>query len=340
LAMDFVHDQLVTGRKLRILIIVDIHERVTNAIVAAIEHGGTRYRMPWHHDGAPTSRPVNAVSGKGYRGANTLLLWAAAELSGYPTGRWTTYRGWAAFGAQVRKSETATSVVFWKAFRKGSEDDANPSPIDGDDAQGRPRFMARGYSAFNAAQVDGNQPPAITPLDEAERHAGADAFFAHLKIPLATGCGQAFYRPATDTIHMPPFRQFRDWRAHASVLMHEAGHASGAKHRLDRDLSGRFGSEAYAGEELVGELIAAMVLADLGIAHEPRPDHAAYMASWLKVLRNDTRAIFTAASKTQAAVDWMHRQQPVAVTDPCDDSDVAGESLADDRSARAIAAAA
>jgi antirestriction protein ArdC len=296
--------------------------------------------MPWHHDGAPTSRPINAVSGKGYRGANTLLLWAAAELNAYPTGRWATYRGWAALGAQVCKGETATTIVFWKAFRKGNEEDADAGPIAGDDAQDRPRFMARGYSVFNAAQVDGYEPPAITPLDEAERHAGADAFFAHLNISLVTGGDQAFYRPATDTIHMPPFRQFRDWQAHASVLLHEAGHASGAKHRLDRDLSGRFGSEAYAGEELVGELIAAMVLADLGIAHEPRPDHAAYMASWLKVLKNDSRAIFTAASKAQAAVDWMHRQQPPAVTDPCDGSDVAGESVADDKSARAIAAAA
>lgn len=319
---------------------IDIYERVTHAIVAAIERGGTRYRMPWHHDGAPTSRPVNAVSGKGYRGANTLLLWAAAELNAHPTGRWATYRGWASLGAQVRKGEAATSIVFWKAFRKGSEDAADQGPIDGDDAQDRPRFMARGYFVFNAAQVDGYEPPAITPLDEAERHAGADAFFAHLKIPLATGGDQAFYRPATDTIHMPPFRQFRDWQAHASVLLHEAGHASGAKHRLDRDLSGRFGSEAYAGEELVAELIAAMILADLGIAHEPRPDHAAYMASWLKVLKNDSRAIFTAASKAQAAVDWMHRQQPRAVTDPCDGSDVAGESATDDRTSRAIAAAA
>lgn len=302
---------------------IDIHAQVTNAIIVAIERGGTRYRMPWHHDGAPTSRPVNAVSGKGYRGANTLLLWAAAEANGYATGRWATYRGWASLGGQVRKGERSTTVVFWKSFRKDGESQSDSSGIDGGDEPGRPRFMARGYSVFNQSQVDGYAPPVPTPLDEATRHAGADAFFANLNIPLIIGGDQAFYRPSTDTIHMPPFRQFRDWQSFVSVRQHEAGHASGAKHRLDRDLSGRFGSEAYAGEELVAEISAALALADLGIAHEPRPDHAAYVASWLKVLKNDTRAIFTAASKAQAAVDWMHAQQPgaAAVAPEEDDGD-------------------
>ncbi|MGL4243444.1 MAG: ArdC family protein [Beijerinckiaceae bacterium] len=291
---------------------IDVYAQVTNAIVAAIECGGTRYRMPWHHDGALTSRPVNAVSGKTYRGANTLLLWAAAEANGYATGRWATYRGWASLGAQVRKGERSTMVVFWKMFRKDGDDRDAGGSGDDDDTDGRPRFMARGYSVFNQRQVDGYEPPTMKPLDEATRHAGADAFFANLNIPLVSEGDQAFYRPSTDTIHMPPFRQFRDWQSFVSVRQHEAGHASGAKHRLDRDLTGRFGSEAYAGEELVAEISAALALADLGIAHEPRPDHAAYVASWLAVLKNDTRAIFTAASKAQAAVDWMHAQQPCA----------------------------
>jgi antirestriction protein ArdC len=317
---------------------IDIHAHVTNAIVAAIERGGTRYRMPWHHDGAPTSRPINAVSGKGYRGCNTLLLWAAAEANNYETGRWATYRGWASLGAQVRKGERSTTVVFWKTFRKGGDNPSDSRIVDGDDEPGRPRFMARGYPVFNQSQVDGYEPPVLTPLNEATRHAGADAFFTNLNIPLVTGGDQAFYRPATDTIHMPPFRQFRDWQAHASVLLHEAGHASGARHRLDRDLSGRFGSEAYAGEELVAELTAAMALADLGIAHEPRPDHAAYVASWLKILKSETRAIFTAASKAQAAVDWMHAQQPGAAATGLDEDE--GETSAADDVARVCAVAA
>jgi antirestriction protein ArdC len=96
------------------------------------------------------------------------------------------------------------------------------------------------------------------------------------------------------------------------VSAHEHGHASGAKHRLDRDLSGRFGSAAYAAEECCVEILSGLILADLGVAHHPRPDHAAYIATWLQVLKEDPRAIFTAASKAQQAADWMHVQKPQA----------------------------
>ena len=286
----------------------DVYEDVTNAIIAAIERGAGRYGMPWHHDGASASRPVNAVSGKPYRGANTLLLWAAAETAGYGSGRWATYRGWASNGAQVRKGEKAATVIFWKTFR-GDDGDSDEA-ANNDLSDHRPRFMARSYSVFNAAQVDGDAPPAFTPLAEAERHAGANSFFANLNIKLISGGSEALYLPSTDTIHMPAFASFRDWQGHASVLFHEAAHASGAKHRLDRDLSGRFGTWAYAAEELVAEFSAAFVLADLGIAHEPRSDHAAYLSGWLELLKSDPRALVTAASKAQAAADWMQAQQP------------------------------
>jgi len=106
---------------------------------------------------------------------------------------------------------------------------------------------------------------------------------------------------------MPPFASFRDPASFYGVWLHENGHACGAKHRLDRDLSGRFGSAAYAAEECCVEILSGLVLADLGIAHHPRPDHAAYIASWLEVLKDDPRAIFTAASKAQQAADWMAR---------------------------------
>jgi antirestriction protein ArdC len=109
---------------------------------------------------------------------------------------------------------------------------------------------------------------------------------------------------------MPPFASFHNAAAHYSTLYHEGIHATSAKHRCDRELSGRFGSEAYAMEECIADCGSAMILADLGIAAHPRPDHAAYIASWLKVLRNDTSAIFTAASKAQVAADWMHARQP------------------------------
>ncbi len=108
---------------------------------------------------------------------------------------------------------------------------------------------------------------------------------------------------------MPAFPAFRDAVAYYATLAHEVTHATGHASRCARDLKGRFGEEAYAAEELIAELGAAFLCADLALAPEPRPDHAAYVASWLKVLRGDKRAIFTAAAKAQQAADWMHARQ-------------------------------
>ena len=145
---------------------------------------------------------------------------------------------------------------------------------------------------------------------EAERIRHAEAFLSALQAPITFGEEQAYCRPATDTVHLPDFPRFRDAVSFYGVALHECGHASGAKHRLDRDLTGRFCSEAYAAEELCVELASVMVLADLGLVNHSYPVDLAYLASWLKVLRDDPRAIFMAASRAQAIADWMHAQQP------------------------------
>jgi antirestriction protein ArdC len=283
----------------------DIYANITNDIVTAIEAGAGTYTMPWHHDGSATSRPTNVVSAKAYRGANVIMLWLAARQAGYSSGLWGTYRQWAQLGGQVRKGERATSIVFWKINRSDKGDQEADEP-GGD----RLSFFARGYSVFNMAQVDGYEAPVMPALPESERLAAAEIFYANLRIPTIYGGCEAFYRPSEDRVHMPPFEAFHDGASHYSVLLHEAVHATAAPHRCDRDLSARFGSEAYGFEEVIADLGSAMLLADLGIAMRPRPDHAAYIASWLKVLKNDRSAIFTAASKAQAAADWMHAQQP------------------------------
>jgi antirestriction protein ArdC len=163
---------------------------------------------------------------------------------------------------------------------------------------------------FNRSQVDGYEPPAVDALPEAARILQAEAFIAALGIPATFDADAAYYRIDLDRIFMPAFAAFEDPLSYIATYIHEAGHATGAKHRLDRDFSTRFSCEALAVEELVAELTAGYVLADLGLAHHPRPDHAAYIASWLKLLKDDPRAVFTAAGKAQQAADWMHAQQP------------------------------
>lgn len=283
-----------------------IYDRITADILAAIERGAGTWRMPWHHDGSPAARPINVATGVAYRGLNILALWAAAEEAGYAHGLWGTYRCWAKLGAQVRKGERATLAVFWKRTESGDSDDGDDS-----DKTKRPRMFARGFSLFNVAQVDNYSAPEIPHLAESERIAHAEAFIAALKVQIVVDGDMAYYQPSTDTVHLPPFERFKDAVSHAAVSVHEHAHASGAKHRLDRDLTGRFGSFSYSMEEAVAELTASFILADLGLAHEPRPDHAAYIASWMEVLKSDPRAIFTAASKAQQAADWMHEQQQI-----------------------------
>ena len=311
----------------------DIYTRITQEIVAAIETGTTAggWKLPWHHDGSAIARPMNMSSQKRYRGINVLALWISAMKSGYGSGLWGTYRQFAAAGAQVRKGERSTMVVFWKQFQCGSADDdaadgggsgGNPGD-DRYDGYDRPRFMAKGYAVFNAAQVDGLDLPPQPVLPESERIQAAEEFFGNLCIPIRTEGDQACYVPSLDVVRMPPFARFRSAGHFYATLGHECGHATGAKHRLNRDLGGRFGSERYAVDEQIAELTASFIMADLGLAYGARPESTAYLASWLKVLKNDTRAIVTAASKAQAAADWMHAQQPGADTFPSDLDDSA-----------------
>lgn len=284
-----------------------VYDRITNEIIAAIEAGPGEFRMPWHHDGATTSRPLNVASGKPYRGVNILSLWAAGAGLGFSSGLWGTYRQWSDRGAQVRKGEKGTSVVFWKRLDDDSNATGRTSPDTENSQKGR--LVARGYIVFNADQVEGFTLTSAVFPDLASRICQAERFLSALGISIIHGGDEAYYRPAADQVHLPDFERFFNASAYYAVALHECGHATGAKHRLDRDLTARFGTDCYAMEEMCVELAAGFLLADLGISHNPRPDHAAYINAWLEVLKGDSRAIFSAASKAQAIADWMWARQ-------------------------------
>lgn len=286
----------------------DIYQRITDSIVSAIEKGAGEWRMPWHSkgDGAAPIMPTNLITGRPYRGVNTVVLWASAEANAYGSAVWGTYRQWKEHGAQVRKGEQASPVVFWKITDRNEEgEEGGDSP---DDTRSGRRLFARGYSVFNAAQVEGYEAPALPPPTIPLRLQSVDQFFSSLGASIAHGGNRAFYRPADDRIQMPSFEAFCDPVAYYATLAHEVTHWTGHPARCARDLKGLFGDEAYAAEELIAELGAAFLCADLDLASEPRPDHAAYVQSWLKVLRADKRAIFTASAKAQAAADYVHEQ--------------------------------
>lgn len=283
----------------------DLYQTITDKIVAAIEAGAGAWHMPWHTDrstagdDATVAMPRN-ITGRSYRGLNVPLLWAEAAHCGYSSPIWGTYKQWQQAGAQVRKGEKSAMVIFWKRIAVKSRDEA-----DGDDEGDETRLIARGYFVFNAEQVDGYKPNPAAEKPPEDRIAEAERFFAATGSIVRHGGDRAYYTTGGDFIAMPSFRQFDEAEAYYSTLAHEHVHWTGAKHRLDREFGKRFGDQAYAAEELVAELGAAFCCATLGISNEPRPDHAAYVANWLQVLKNDKRAIFTAASKAQAAVDFL-----------------------------------
>lgn len=272
-----------------------IYETITNQIVQAIEEGAELYRMPWHRARPDITNPVNAASGRSYRGLNVITLWMMAHARSFSSRTWGTYQQWQEKGAQVRKGEKASSVFFWKDLKAA----------DVQEEQDQRRFVARAYSVFNADQVDGYEPAPMPELSEDERVVRADTFFSAVPARIAHGGNSAFYAPSTDSVQMIPFAQFESAAAYYGVLGHELTHWTGEKSRLDRDLSGRFGSDAYAIEELVAELGAAFIAGRLGLPSDPRKDNAPYIATWLKVLKADARALFTVASRAQAATDYL-----------------------------------
>ena len=291
----------------------DIHQTVTDNIVRMLETAQkTGGEMPWHRPGVAHSRPTNVVSKQRYRGINVLSLWGAGDVANNRTGLWGTYKQWQELDCQVRKGEKATPIVFYKPLEI-ADDSAKPTP--GESPGTKTIRMVRGYWGFNADQVDGFEPPAAPAENKVTAIAHAEAFMKATGIDIRHGGARAFYRPSEDFIQMPDKVLFRDTatstatEGYYAVLFHEAGHASGGSHRLNRNLSGRFGSAAYAMEEMIVEFCAGFLCADLGITAQTREDHAHYIANWLTVLKDDKGAVFTAAAAANKAAEFLHSLQ-------------------------------
>jgi antirestriction protein ArdC len=287
----------------------DIYTRITAKIVAALEQGVRPWVRPWNaeHAAGRITRPLRH-NGQPYTGINILSLWASATEQGFAAPIWMTYRQAVELGAHVRKGERGSPVVYANSITRAETDD---SGVD----VARDIHFLKGYTVFNVDQIDGlpeqYSAPAAPRTDTITRIAHAEEFFAATGADVSYGGSRAFYRPSTDSIVMPPIEAFKDAESYYATLAHETTHWTAHGSRLARDFgSRRFGSEGYAIEELVAELGAAFLCADLDLTLEPREDHAAYVANWLQVLENDNRAIFTAASHAQRAADFINGLQP------------------------------
>jgi antirestriction protein ArdC len=267
-----------------------------------------------HRPAGSITRPTNIQSKKGYRGINVVTLWVEAQMKGYSVPVWGTYKQFSEAGCQVRKGEKASLVVFYKEIEFEKE---RAEVKDGDDATAS-AWMARGYWVFNAEQCEGYVLPERPPVIEIDRNERVEQFMAATKIPVKHGGYAAYYRPSDDTIQMPDAGLFMGTdsssatEAYYSTLLHEGVHATGHKSRLDRNFSGRFGTQERSAEELVAELGAAFLCADLEVSPSLRDDHAHYIGHWLEIMKGDKKAIFTAAAAANRAVEFLQGLQPKA----------------------------
>jgi antirestriction protein ArdC len=282
----------------------NLYDEITNKIVAELEAGRVPWVQPWGTATAkaPLAMPKNASTGRQYSGVNVLILWGAVIEHGFTGQSWLTFRQALSLGGHVRKGERGTTVVY--ADRFIPDDEKKRAAETGEDAQAIP-FLKR-FTVFNTDQCDELPveiatvaPPPPPGMIEPQ----VEALIKATGIDFRIGGNRAFYIPAEDYVQVPPpAAYFEPVNWHRTAL-HELGHASGHHSRLNRDLSGSFGSKKYAFEELIAELCAAFSCASLGIV--PTVRHADYIGSWLEVLREDNRAIVRAASQATKAANYL-----------------------------------
>ena len=282
----------------------NLYSEITDKIIAELEAGRVPWVQPWGTAAAkaPLGLPKNVSTDRQYAGINVLLLWGAVIERGFTGQSWLTFRQALSLGGNVRKGERGTTVVY--ADRFVPEDEKRRARETGEDAQAIP-FLKR-FTVFNTDQCENlpddvatATPPVPTGLIEPR----VEALIEATGIDFRIGGDRAFYLPAHDYVQVPPPQAYFEPINWHRTALHELGHASGAPHRLNRDLSGSFGSKKYAFEELIAEINAAYCCASLGI--KPTVRHADYIGSWLEVLREDNRAIVRAASQASKAADWL-----------------------------------
>lgn len=279
-----------------------IYEHVTSRLVSEMEQGRFPWVKPWDSGGAALGLPRSAATRKTYSGINILILWDAVMTRAFASQEWLTLRQCNELGGHVRKGERGTTACYADSFIPKAERDRacregeNPNKVP---------FLKR-FTLFNIEQCEGLPahivaPPTPHPTDDLWTR--GDALAAATGAVIREGGGEAFYHQGEDFIRIPPAAAFVSAADYFCTLYHELGHWTAHPTRLNRDLKHRFGSTAYAREELIAELTSAFVCAQMNIV--PQVRHADYLAHWLDILKQDSRAIFHAASQASKAAEFL-----------------------------------
>jgi len=279
---------------------MDINQIITDKIIALLERGTVKAGARWT-GGTLAGVPVNAKTGEQYHGINVLVLWAEMAEKAYASSKWLTFKQATDMGATVRKGEKSVMCVYYKTVAKHDESRS-------DDEQ-ETYFMARPFWLFNISQIDGLPPDLETiaelPCEAFNQHLKAEQILINSKATIGYGFESAYYSIGADTICLPTRERFTSEPNFYATAMHELAHWTGHEKRLNRSFGKRFGDEAYAFEELVAELSAAFTIGQLGMVEATIEAHADYVQSWIKVLRDDKKAIFTAANLAAKASEYI-----------------------------------
>jgi antirestriction protein ArdC len=279
-----------------------LYEEVTARVIAELEQGRLPWVQPWDGAACGCTMPENGATGRRYSGINILILWGAVIERGYRSQRWLTFRQALNLGGHVRRREKGTVVCYADRFTPRAEEERARD----EDREARQVAFLKRFTVFNVDQCDG-LPEELTRLpelpEERETIPHAEALIAATGADFRIGGRQAFYSPDADFVQVPPQQAYPEQINWYRTALHELGHWTGHRSRLDRDFSGRFGSRSYAREELVAEMASAFVCASLSIT--PMVRHADYIGAWLEVLREDEKAIFRVASAASKAADYL-----------------------------------
>lgn len=272
-----------------------IYDEVNNSIISELERGAIPWIKPWRVD---STADKNFITDKPYQGINRLILGMSSMIQKFDTPIWASYDQWLSKGAQVKKGSKGTKIVFYKQVR-------TEKIMDNNEIKEGAYSVLKSYTVFNVHQTDFDIKPLIRDDESKPFNTISECEHTLSKsgASIQHGGDGAFYVPSIDKINLPNKTAFNSESDYYATAFHELVHWSGAKHRLDRDLSGKYGNPSYAFEELIAEIGAAYLCADHRLQGELR--HAGYIQSWLKALRDDNKAIFKAAAYAQKAADYI-----------------------------------
>ncbi|MDY2801461.1 MAG: zincin-like metallopeptidase domain-containing protein, partial [Fusobacterium mortiferum] len=285
-------------------IVMDDRKKLVEKIIENMENGDLIFKKGWD---VSVLRPQNPVSEVMYLGGNRLKLGIEAVINNYKDPRWVTYNQAKTNGWQVKKGEKGTRCEKWIFTKTIKEKDENGKIVEIEKKLDKP--FPTYFTVFNAEQIEGIPPLELKNIDKEQSFIIAEKFIKSSECPIKeVAQEQAYYSPFDDEIVLPLRTAFRSEEAFLRTTLHEMGHSTGHKTRLNRDMSGAFGSENYAKEELVAELCSLFTQARLNIKLEGEHfnNHTAYLKSWIGALKNDPNELFRAATKAEAASERLY----------------------------------